>query len=174
MKKNNDRQQAIQEGRTTYEGRPCKNCGTTLKNVSDWGCVECNKQRAKRMQSERRVDGRNKEVRQRYEQGEAGKAARKRWNDSDAGLRATRKAMLKHKFGMTLEQYDGLLTSQDHSCKICGTHIDDNSRHLAVDHNHETGEIRALLCDPCNKALGFLKEDINIMQNMIDYVKEYN
>lgn len=51
--------------------------------------------------------------------------------------------------GMTAEHYDRLLANQNGVCAICGK--PQNGRHLAVDHDHETGIVRGLLCVHCNR-----------------------
>jgi hypothetical protein len=45
---------------------------------------------------------------------------------------------------------------------------------LSIDHNHETGEVRELLCGDCNTAIGMAKEDPEILQAMISYLKRWN
>jgi hypothetical protein len=57
-------------------------------------------------------------------------------------------------------------------CEICNKK-NDSRRGLALDHNHETGQIRGFLCGRCNKALGGLYEDIDILMAMIAYIKKY-
>ena len=44
---------------------------------------------------------------------------------------------------------------------------------LCIDHDHKTGKIRGLLCQNCNVSIGKFKEDINIMQKAIDYLKKW-
>lgn len=41
-----------------------------------------------------------------------------------------------------------------------------------VDHDHETGEIRGILCEYCNRALGMVKDDVAVLENMINYLKK--
>lgn len=77
---------------------------------------------------------------------------------------------LYRRYGLTYEKYMLLLEHQNYSCAICNTQPD---KKLVVDHDHQTGEVRALLCRSCNVALGFLKEDINILQNAITYINRY-
>lgn len=72
-------------------------------------------------------------------------------------------------YGVTRAEYDELLERQGGVCAICGA--PPNRKKLGVDHDHETGEIRGLLCPGCNRAIGMLKEDPKIMQKAIDYVK---
>ena len=65
---------------------------------------------------------------------------------------------LKRKYGMTLEDYDRLLVEQGGGCAICGRPPRDDIA-LHVDHDHETGRVRGLLCFPCNNTLGDFGDD---------------
>lgn len=69
----------------------------------------------------------------------------------------SRNMKLKQYFGITLAQYNELLNLQNGGCAICQK-ICTSGRALAVDHCHETGHIRGLLCGNCNNALGRLKD----------------
>ncbi len=62
-----------------------------------------------------------------------------------------KKSRLKERFGMSLEAYNLLKCLQRNRCSICG-----NVRKLFVDHDHETGKVRGLLCGGCNGAIGNL------------------
>jgi Autographiviridae endonuclease VII len=95
----------------------------------------------------------------------------------NAALRPiARKKHLKRKFGLSLEQYDRLLEVQGGCCAIyhSSTPRRGRQKHFAIDHNHKTGETRGLLCHPCNAALGFLKEDPEILWSMLYYIGVYN
>lgn len=62
------------------------------------------------------------------------------------------------KYGLAPDAYQELVRQQDGRCAVCGT-SDTGAVHkqaLCVDHNHETGAVRGLLCDPCNRAIGLL------------------
>lgn len=71
----------------------------------------------------------------------------------------------KKKFGITPERYSAMLAEQGGVCAICKEpevatdHRSGLPRMLAVDHDHETGDIRALLCAKCNMTLGRMRED---------------
>ncbi len=67
-----------------------------------------------------------------------------------------RRGHLRRKYGLTPEEYDFLRVAQSDECAICGT---PDEAGLHIDHHHETGLIRGLLCGKCNKAIGLLKED---------------
>jgi len=58
-----------------------------------------------------------------------------------------------------------------HTCYICGREESENKR-LAIDHCHETGDIRGLLCSKCNKALGLLGDDIDTLKRAIEYLAD--
>ncbi len=69
-----------------------------------------------------------------------------------------RNAHLLRKFGITVDQYDEMLVAQGGGCAICGrAPRPDISLH--VDHEHDTGKVRGLLCFPCNQSLGLLADD---------------
>lgn len=68
---------------------------------------------------------------------------------------------LKHKFGITLEQYNNLFNGQNGCCAICKEHQTNLKKSLSVDHCHVTNQIRGLLCQPCNIAIGHFKDNIN-------------
>ncbi len=70
---------------------------------------------------------------------------------------------------MTLEDYERMLEAQNGVCAICGEPRPDE-RTLHVDHDHETGVIRGLLCFRCNQAIGSFQEDHDIFQAAADYL----
>ncbi len=79
------------------------------------------------------------------------------------------------KYKITYDEYEKLYNDQNGKCKICTDDISlmskDNSKNIAcVDHDHSTGQIRGLLCNHCNRALGLMKENIQYIQNMIKYL----
>jgi hypothetical protein len=84
---------------------------------------------------------------------------RERWicvaGNRRVGRTAGRSYYLKYRFGITADEYDRLLDSQGSACAICGRACE-SGRRLAVDHDHQTGSIRGLLCRKCNCALGLL------------------
>lgn len=72
------------------------------------------------------------------------------------------------KYGLTLEEYNSLLDSQDGVCAVCGG---PNKRAMVIDHDHETGEIRGLLCDSCNRGLGFFSDDPDLLSKASEYLR---
>lgn len=83
---------------------------------------------------------------------------------------------LQQSYGITLETYNQILLSQNESCAICNKHKSLQKNHFAVDHNHVTGKVRGLLCDPCNLGIGQLKCDVGIetIQKAIEYIKSHS
>jgi len=80
---------------------------------------------------------------------------------------------LRRGYGISLEEYSEKLESQNGVCGICGCLPPNNrKKHLAVDHDHNTGKVRGLLCDNCNRGLGLLKDDVETLEKAILYLKE--
>lgn len=83
---------------------------------------------------------------------------------------------LKRLYGMTIQDYYSLLEMQNNVCAICfkqETILDNKQgiiRRLAVDHCHETGKIRGLLCYRCNIGLGKFRHSIQILENATKYL----
>ena len=78
------------------------------------------------------------------------------------------------KFGMTSTDYDILFAEQNGLCASCGLPEwyrgkDGEIIKLSIDHNHETGKVRHLLCCRCNKALGSLQEDPELCELLKQY-----
>jgi hypothetical protein len=66
-------------------------------------------------------------------------------------------ARLRQRYGVTRQEYEAKLDEQGHVCAICGEKCKTNQR-LCVDHDHDTGDVRGLLCHACNFALGILEK----------------
>lgn len=79
-------------------------------------------------------------------------------------------------YGLTMEDYNNMLKAQNNACAICGG-INNTEiyirRPLFIDHNHNTNQIRGLLCDRCNFLIGNARENINILSNAIEYLRRY-
>lgn len=74
---------------------------------------------------------------------------------------------LEKRYSITASVYDDLLEAQGGKCAACKR--PPGRRRLSVDHNHATGEVRGLLCDSCNRALGFLKDSPEIIRRLAEY-----
>jgi len=80
-------------------------------------------------------------------------------------------ADLKRDFGIDIEQYESMVEAQGGLCAICGNC--DPSFSLAVDHNHDTGKVRGLLCSNCNNGLGRFKDDPDRLRRAADYLNSH-
>lgn len=92
-------------------------------------------------------------------------------NDQDDIDRLRRKHLWRT-YGLTLEQFDEMLYSQLGRCKACHEPFL-RHRDIHVDHCHATRQVRGLLCNDCNTALGLVKESVERTQALADYITEY-
>lgn len=83
------------------------------------------------------------------------------------------------RYGLTPEQYDALYDAQQGRCAICGVHKDragvgdvGGGNVLCIDHDHETGAIRGLLCTGCNTGLGSFGDDPANLIAALDYLQQ--
>ena len=91
-----------------------------------------------------------------------------RKNNPDKSMQYHRKC----RYGVSDEKYQELLMSQDGKCAICNL-APSGKKGLCVDHDHETGKVRKLLCHPCNSSLGLLNENLDTLENMKRYIIEH-
>jgi len=78
-----------------------------------------------------------------------------------------REKHLKHKYGITFEDYMQMVEKQDGRCSCCST----PDTNLLVDHNHDTDKVRGLLCIMCNSMLGYAIDNPKRLQLGIDYLE---
>lgn len=73
-------------------------------------------------------------------------------------------------YGVTIERFDAMLAAQGGACAICHS-PPVGKKQLGVDHCHETGRVRALLCSSCNVGMGSLKDDPGLLRAAADYLE---
>ncbi len=79
---------------------------------------------------------------------------------------------LKSEYGLSVDDYNSMLDEQGGTCAIClGTNK--NGTKLHVDHDHDSGEIRGILCSKCNTAIGLLGDDPRIIARATNYLWKY-
>lgn len=82
------------------------------------------------------------------------------------------------RYGLTLDDYQGLMWKQMAKCAICRRPETARSRggkvrRLGVDHNHTTGKVRGLLCNSCNAGIGNLGDDPELLRSALRYLERH-
>ena len=106
--------------------------------------------------------------------------ARKKWaiDNPETAHRSQRERNLRHKYGISLKEYQTLLEKQGYACAICGTTENkvvkghNASLNFAVDHDHITGSVRGLLCNQCNRGLGMIGDTREAVEKVLKYLGE--
>lgn len=79
---------------------------------------------------------------------------------------------IKRRYGITIKQYDTMYEQQDGHCAICGKElIKGVVNGCCIDHCHETGKVRGLLCDSCNVGLGRFNDNPDTLIKASSYIK---
>ncbi len=79
---------------------------------------------------------------------------------------------LRISFSMSVDDYEAMYKAQKGACGLCEKqHM--GGRRLAVDHDHKTGKIRALLCGNCNRGIGYLGDDAALLRKAADYLDSH-
>lgn len=94
------------------------------------------------------------------------KRMKKYYDENQPEIRINRK--LK-KYNITLDEYQNLKTQNDGRCDICN----EIPEKACIDHCHKTEVVRGLLCNKCNSGIGFLQDDIELLENAVSYLKKY-
>lgn len=87
----------------------------------------------------------------------------------EAGRAKSRGQHLK-RFGITLADEERMLAQQGGACAICRTAFE-KTKAKHVDHDHQTGRVRGLLCVRCNLGLGFFKDNEQRLLSAIEYLR---
>ena len=100
--------------------------------------------------------------------------ANKKWYRSN--YRSVKNTQLKSTYGVTLEFIEDMYDRQEGLCCICQSEVfintTDKSLQGYIDHNHDTLEIRGILCTRCNTGLGMFKDSPDILEKAISYLKD--
>jgi len=95
------------------------------------------------------------------------------WNATEHGKRMKRDQALRKAYGITLEQFEAMIAAQGGVCPICREKISamvKGRNGAAVDHDHDTGQVRGIPCQPCNAALGTFGDNIETLERAIKYL----
>lgn len=125
------------------QGRPCSRCGGTERYGRSHSCVRCTNERS---------------------------SARK----DTPEYRATAKAYwMRKRYGITPEQMQEMLASQGSRCGCCGAVEPGNKNGWCVDHDHATGQLRAVLCHGCNVGLGAFRDSPERLRQATEYLAKW-
>jgi hypothetical protein len=86
-----------------------------------------------------------------------------------AAQRRARERAFQKAYGISLDDYEEMLAAQGNACAIC-REVCVTGRALAVDHDHETGQVRGLLCANCNRAIGMFQDDPDRLLDAATYL----
>ena len=136
------------EQTATYEGEPCIRCGSTERSVKYRRCVPCKRARRKTGKQRAKLDPDKRQL-------EAARLAAKN----------------RKRYGIDEAEYERRIEEQHGLCAICEEVPHD---YFAVDHCHDTGKVRGLLCRKCNVGIGMLKDDPKIVQRAAAYLLEHS
>jgi hypothetical protein len=129
-------------------------------------CVQQKRLEAKRLRRETDANWRLKEI-------EGWRKERERRKLLPDYKRSHQNRNYKSKYGLTIEEVEDRIKARNNLCDICKKEPDNRYKKLYVDHNHETNEVRGMLCHYCNFAIGLLKEDPHLLQEALQYLKKY-
>lgn len=103
-----------------------------------------------------------------------GKVKERRKERGEEFKESERRRCRAKKYGMTVDEVDEFTSARGNCCESCGRHeseVQTRYGKLDIDHCHETGEVRGLLCPPCNKMLGNAQDEIARLQSGINYLE---
>jgi len=93
-----------------------------------------------------------------------------------AGYDTRKKYAIKHRYNISTEQLENLVERSGGRCEICSTPLAFNTQArnklFMIDHCHTSGQVRGLLCHPCNAAIGLFKDSIPNIENAARYLKK--
>lgn len=106
---------------------------------------------------------------------------RKNWRKKsyEKNKNKAKEQYLLYHYGIDLTEFNVLLEKQNNLCAICkkpesSVHQSGILKKLSVDHDHKTGKIRGLLCYNCNRGIGHLQDNLEILNNAIAYLEKNN
>ncbi len=91
----------------------------------------------------------------------------------DAVLARDKRIRIACRYGVSLKELECLFELQGRKCASCGSLEPRSKKGWAIDHNHETDEIRGILCQPCNVALGMVEESIERLHQLEAYLRKF-
>ncbi|MDB9868958.1 endonuclease VII domain-containing protein [Pseudomonadales bacterium] len=163
-----------------FTGKNCKNGHLSKRRAADNKCLLCDSDKAKSRRANPKKNLAINDRRRRLRNGNPEKtknqnALRRKAYKADPELKDKIKfSHWKKRFGVDQDMYKKILKQQKYLCAICrkeeSTKRKDRLISLSIDHCHETGSIRGLLCRRCNVALGLAKDNADILIKAANYL----
>lgn len=154
----------------------CTRCGLikTLDEFSRNGkrglhahCKACGRERTRTWRAENKAHKAEYDAAYRDKNKESRSEAYRRWVSENPEVRkASSRAWWLSQYGLSPAEFAALAEQQGDKCAICGDEVP-----LHVDHDHETGVVRGLLCTRCNPGLGFFRDDVGLLRRAIRYLE---
>jgi len=132
-------------------------------------CISCSRKRANQSEAGKASKRKHKASIQNYRAIES-----KRWRDADPerAKDRNRRTNYRVKYGMELEEVEKMFEAQNYCCAICHKPTKLGGKlNAKVDHCHSTGKVRGILCHACNIGIGFLEDNILVLESAIAYLK---
>ena len=180
---------AKQQGKKYYSSAtPCQICNSYEKYVINSSCRNCIvvKGNKKLIDSELMAPYRTKEKKNKWRKNNKDKVKQisDKYNSKDSTKQKLKKYYQQHKnslrdrdlqkkYNISLNEYNTLLQNQNCVCAICKINKCSSGKAFAVDHSHETGKVRGLLCKNCNLGLGIFKDNPLTLQKASSYLMEH-
>lgn len=136
--------------------KKCKQCGSERRMILKTGytqCLDCHNERTRLWSREHK--------------------GKKTWNKTPQSKIYRRNWQLMDRYGLAWEEYSAILEKQGGICAICGGSANGKSEEFCVDHDHETGQIRGLLCNKCNVGLANFRDRSDLLCKAADYLEEH-
>jgi len=165
-----------------YKPTSCFHKAKKEKDGLQYHCIDCSRQyHAKRyVEQKEKLQAQIKKYKIENKEKIEESALLWKKNNPDKVKKYQRTSNLRKNFGLSLDEYEQMLIKQNNLCAICEKpetfihHQTKELARLAVDHCHTTGKVRKLLCKSCNTALGLFKDDIAVIGNAVQYLKDHN
>ena len=143
-----------------------------LKSSKDglyFWCKECKSKKTKQYYVGEAKERRQKKNKQSYyKNAEKRKEKSREWHHANKDK--ARNNRIKRIYGIEEKEYEMMARYQENKCAICKK---ETKQKLVIDHDHSSGDVRGLLCANCNSALGYINDNRQTLENMIDYLTDY-
>jgi hypothetical protein len=159
------------------QGNPCK-YGHDGRRYRSGACVQCSKDNCARQRKDPNYNERKRVYLKTYltlpGKREADRVRGERWRKTEKAKRTMRAKYLLRMFGITIEQFDLMVAAQENRCAICRKPAhEERYGLLCIDHDHDTGAVRQLICDACNLGLGRFNDDPSTLEKAAEYLRRH-